>query len=132
MSAQVVYVGQTTVLTGFGRRRTPVVQDVYQLSITNNTTGVYFVVPTSYTTVAPAERSSAEWIVEAPSSGKILPLANFGTVNFSACNATGLIYGSGSITNWPADPLTMVDPSGGTATPSKLSADGTAFSVTFK
>jgi hypothetical protein len=46
----------------------------------------------SYTTTqsAPqAARSSAEWIVEAPSSGRgVLPLANFGTVTFSNAYAT--------------------------------------------
>jgi hypothetical protein len=43
-----------------------------------------------------AKRSSAEWIIEAPSSGGILPLANFGTVDFgqhythisATCDAT--------------------------------------------
>src|SRR3989442_12102974 len=36
-----------------------------------------------------AQRSSAEWIAEAPSSsGGVLPLADFGTVSFSADTAT--------------------------------------------
>jgi hypothetical protein len=39
-----------------------------------------------------ASQSSAEWVVEAPSSFNVLPLANFGTVNFS--NAYATISGS--------------------------------------
>jgi hypothetical protein len=36
-----------------------------------------------------AQRSSAEWIIEAPSNGySILPLANFGTASFSEASAT--------------------------------------------
>ncbi len=35
-----------------------------------------------------AQTSSAEWIVEAPSSSNVLPMANFGTVNFSNAYAT--------------------------------------------
>ncbi len=43
--------------------------------------------------ISGAQRSSAEWVVEAPSSFsshkiKILPLANFGTVNFTGAYAT--------------------------------------------
>lgn len=132
ISAQVLYVGQTTVQTGAGKHKGTSLQSVFQLSITNNTQGVYYVVPSSYTTTGSAEFSSAEWIVEAPSTGKILPLANYSPIYFSNCYATGALRGSGSITNWPYDPLTMVDPSGGTSTPSALSADGTAFSTTYK
>jgi len=72
-----------------------------------------------------ARLGSAEWIAEAPSSGGVLPLANFGTVNFSACSTNfGNISGSGTV-----DAITMVTP-GGTvkAQPSNLSG-GSAFSV---
>jgi len=129
ISAQVVYLGQTTVQTGVGRHKGTALQDVFQLTIINNTRKQSYTVPTSYTTTSTMDRSSAEWIVEAPSSGKILPLANFSPVNFSECYATGLIR-SGAISDWAYDPLTMVDPSGGEAAPSALSDDGTAFSVT--
>jgi hypothetical protein len=41
------------------------------------------------TSTATASEMSAEWIVEAPSSGnQILPLADFGTVGFAGCKAT--------------------------------------------
>lgn len=129
ISAQVVYLGQTTVTTGVGRHKGTALQDVYQLTIINNTRNIAYTVPTSYTTISPADRSSAEWILEAPSSGKILPLANFSPVNFSQCNATG-VSRAGSISNWAYDPLIMMDPSGGEADPSALSDDGSAFSVT--
>ncbi len=108
---------------------------VFQLTLVNTTRKVSFAVPTSYTTSATAARSSAEWVTEAPSTAtrrgalEILPLANFGTVNFSGCEAIG---GSGvldPISAWSADPLTMVDPSGGGAVPSSLTSGGTAFSV---
>ena len=75
--------------------------------------------------------TSAEWIAEAPSSGKVLPLANFGTVNFSGASAIGA-GSSGSISHFTYDPITMVDSSGATkATPSGLGGGGSSFSVTW-
>ena len=108
--------------------------NVFLLIIKNLTHNVSYTVPTSYTTTTSTmARSSAEWIVEAPSSRRgILPLADFGTVNFSGCYATGANKGTGSISLWPDDPLTMIDPSGGGAVPSSLSSGGTAFSVTWE
>lgn len=102
----------------------------FLLSITNNTTGQ------SYSTTQKlnnAARSSAEWIVEAPSNGGVLPLANFGTTSFTSCSAT--INGhTGSIgdTAWQYDALDMVT-SGGTtkASTSALKSRGAAFSVTW-
>jgi hypothetical protein len=80
-------------------------------------------------TVSNALRQSAEWIVEAPSLGKVLPLANFGTVTFTGASAT-LSGTTGTISSWPNDPITMVDGKA-TATPSPLSPDGSSFSVTY-
>ncbi len=93
--------------------------------------------------VSGAHRSSAEWIAEAPSSaGGILPLADFGTVNFGAdttgvastCTAT--VGGvSGAIGSFGANvqSITMVTSSNAVkAQPSALSTDGTSFSVTWK
>ncbi len=58
----------------------------FTLSLADVTTGK------SYTTTkaaAGAQRSSAEWVVEAPSSySGILPLANFGTVTLTGAQAT--------------------------------------------
>jgi hypothetical protein len=76
-----------------------------------------------------ARMGSAEWIAEAPSgSGGVLPLANFGTVNFSGCTANGVAIGS----NLNVDEIVM-ETSGGVvkAQPSGLSG-GTAFSVAWK
>src|SRR5262249_4255909 len=52
----------------------------FDLTITNASTNQTF---STTQTSSSASRSSAEWIAEAPSAGTILPLANFGTVNFS-------------------------------------------------
>jgi len=75
--------------------------------------------------------SSAEWIAEAPSSGQVLPLADFGTVTFSGAGATG-DGKTGSITAFTSDPLTMVTSSGQTkAAPGGLNNRGDSFSVTW-
>jgi hypothetical protein len=108
-------------------------ESAFQLTIANLTRRVSYSVPTSYTTVATAERASAEWVVEAPSSRQVLPLADFGTAIFSDCSATST--GSGgkpeAISFWPFDPMTMVDPNGGQSTPSSLAQNGTAFSASW-
>jgi hypothetical protein len=75
--------------------------------------------------------SSAEWVAEAPSSGKVLPLANFGTVNFGNAAATGGGR-TGSISAFTYDPMTMVTSTGQTkAAPSGLGSGGKSFSVTW-
>jgi len=51
----------------------------FTVTLTDTTTGKSFSLSA---TVSAAQRTSAEWIAEAPSSGRILPLANFGTVGF--------------------------------------------------
>jgi hypothetical protein len=100
------------------------------------------------------DTSSAEWIAEAPSqcSGDLssctpLPLADFGTAQFSGASATTTDGHTGSISDsdWSTVAVTL-DPSasssgfgdaqfasysssGGGATPSQLSSDGSSFSV---
>lgn len=100
----------------------------FTLTITNLTSGK------TYTTVqrAKAQRSSAEWIAEAPSSRKgVLPLTNFGTVSFTAAQAT--INGhSGPINDpaWQYDAISMVTSAGSVkAAPSALSPAGSDFDV---
>src|SRR6185312_8402845 len=44
------------------------------------------------------DRSSAEVITEAPSSGSVLPLANFGTINYTASSDNGSSMGTQSPT----------------------------------
>jgi hypothetical protein len=71
-----------------------------------------------------ARLASAEAIVEAPSGGQVLPLANFGTVNFRNVTANNVTMASP-----PAEEISMVSPGGVTkAQPSDLSNKG-GFSV---
>jgi hypothetical protein len=104
---------------------------VFTLAMKDFTTGVVFRTTKSKSTAA---RSSAEWVAEAPSSFTgVLPLANFGTVNFSMASATANGH-TGPINDpaWSNDEITMVT-SGGTvkAQPSGLNGSGDAFSVTW-
>ncbi|MGZ4171056.1 MAG: G1 family glutamic endopeptidase [Solirubrobacteraceae bacterium] len=99
------------------------------------------------------DTSSAEWIAEAPSacSGDLssctpLPLADFGTVQFSGANATTTDGHTGTISdaNWSTAAVTLSPSasqsgfgdaqfasysSSAGATPSSLSSDGSSFSV---
>lgn len=90
-----------------------------------------------------AARTSAEWIAEAPSSGRgILPLADFGTVHFghdatgvaSTNDATvsGTTAAIGSFSS--AVSITMVNQAGtaNKATTSSLTPNGTSFNVTWQ
>jgi hypothetical protein len=99
--------------------------------------------------------SSAEWVAEAPSScGQSasnctpMPLADFGTVQFTNSSATTTDGHTGTISdpNWSATAVTLSPSSGNLgfagydptapsgsagATPSALSSDGSSFSVTW-
>ena len=121
---------------------------VFTLLIIDTSTGAYY---STTGTVSGASETSAEWIAEAPSSNfGVLPLANFGKVNFGSdttgvtatCYATvngdtGSIASFGtavqSITmatetyNFRTHGYTVVPK----ATPSGVSSDGTSFSVTW-
>jgi Peptidase A4 family len=112
----------------------------FTVSIVDETTGG------SYNTsskVAGAQRSSAEWILEAPSpasGGGILPLANFGT-EYLGGDYTGVPSTNYATVNDASAPLgsygasiqsiTMMSSSGGApeAEPSSISSDGTSFYV---
>lgn len=73
-----------------------------------------------------AQLGSAEVIAEAPSNGTVLPLANFGTVNFTNATADNTPIGGEN-----ASALTMVSASDVTeATPSALTGNN-AFTVTW-
>jgi hypothetical protein len=82
--------------------------------------------------------SSAEWIAEAPSacngrSCTPLPLANFGTVSFSAASATAAGHvGTISDAAWTATAVSLVTGRAVAAAPSPLSADGASFAVTWQ
>lgn len=108
--------------------------NVFQLILTNQTRHVYVIIPSSYTKLVGAKRSSAEWIAEAPSLGNsVVPLSNFQTDTFSACSAT--INGkTGPIAspNWQNASITMVGPSYIKAFPSALNAGKNGFTVTWR
>lgn len=94
---------------------------LFILSITNVTKGVAYTVPTKNTKMNNAERESAEWIVEAPWSGGVLPLADFSTASFSNCTATvNGITGAVDNPNWQYDDITMASGSVVKALPSAL------------
>jgi len=93
------------------------------------------------------DTSSAEWIAEAPSacdgsgSCQTLPLADFGTVQFTSATATANGHtGTISDPNWSAQPVQLggsgasdvsygADTGSSGASPSSLSSDGSSFSV---
>jgi hypothetical protein len=119
MGASVIYEGEST----------------FKLTITNYTRGVYFIVPSSYTKSSSALRSSAEWIVEAPSSSTgVLPLADFGTVTLTNCIATiNGFTGAINFHDWVNEPLTMETQTGIIKSlPSTLFNNGTEFSLTWR
>jgi hypothetical protein len=108
-------------------------ESIFTLGITNETWGVYYIVPRFFTMSSTAQRSSAEWIVEAPSTTtEVLPLADFGKVTFNSCSAT-INYKRGPIRDFTYDLLTMETfnrvPK---AVPSRLSSGGSSFTVTWK
>jgi hypothetical protein len=85
----------------------------FTLTLVDTTSGQRF----STTQKLPsAKRASAEVIAEAPWSGGVLPLANFGTVRFTGATANGT--GIGYAPN--LDPITMLNPAGMKATPSNF------------
>ncbi len=83
---------------------------------------------TTTATVPSAQRSSAEWIAEAPSNGRrSLPLADFGTVTFTACSANGQALSADP----NLDAITLTTRQGvALAKPSSISSAGTGFSIT--
>jgi hypothetical protein len=82
---------------------------------------------TTTKTLSGAARSSAEVIIEAPSSSSgILPLANFGTVHLSNSLVNGSAIGNTSPTE-----ITMVNNSGQSKDTVSSLSGGTAFSATW-
>jgi len=102
-------------------------EDSWRISIVNETTGQTFERTEQYD----SSYSSAEWIQEAPSTGRgrLLPLANFGTVSFS--DSWAIKDGQRvSIADSRARPITMIGADNqALAVPSELGEDGVSFSV---
>jgi hypothetical protein len=101
--------------------------DAWLIQFTNNTTGHTYQTTQQYS----SSHSSAEWVEEAPSGGRggVLPLDNFGTIQFSDGSAvkdgqTETIGQTG------ARAITMIgNGNQALAVPSALSDDGASFSV---
>lgn len=94
--------------------------------------------------VAGAKRTSAEWIAEAPYSGGVLPLSNFGKAQFGT-DATGVTHSNvatisgttgaiGSFTSSTIEKINMINNAHThlKAATSPLTPDGTSFNVTWK
>jgi hypothetical protein len=102
--------------------------DQWLIHFVNNTTGQTYDTTQTYT----SSHSSAEWVEEAPSSGGrggVLPLDNFGTIQFSNGSATrdGQVV---NVASSGARAITMIgNNSQALAVPSELGSDGASFSV---
>jgi hypothetical protein len=98
----------------------------WTIDFTNDTSGKTFHATKRYT----SSHSSAEWVVEAPSSGSgILPLDNFGNVSFTDASATKDGQ-SVNLSQMHAQPITMLGNGGQKlAVPSSIGGDGGSFSV---
>jgi len=109
----------------------------FTLKLVNETTGHY----SKHTgQVSGADRTSAEWIAEAPSSNNtLLPLADFGTALFGedhtgirdTCSAK-IGSSTGPVGSFTHNKITMDGSASDKAKPSNLSADGSSFSVTWE
>ena len=97
---------------------------LFALTLADLTTGASF---STNQKLNAAQGASAEVIVEAPSSGGVLPLASFGTAQFTDAVANGQSLGGFA----PLDPLTMVNPYGMKATPSGFDTTLRKFSVSW-
>lgn len=123
LTAAVTYNPGTTTIGRHGRRQTT--PGSFTMTLTNATTGgSYTTTQTSYYT---AQRSSAEVIAEAPYSGGILPLANFGTAGFTTATVNGTPLGSSG----GLQSITMDDPYGMVATPSVFDQTNQNFTDTW-
>jgi hypothetical protein len=103
----------------------PASKGSFTLTLTDATTGTFTTTQKS----RQAKLFSAEVITEAPWSGGVLPLADFGSVSFTNASFDGQ-----PIIGFTNNQITMVTSSGATkATPSALKStkSGSAFSVTW-
>jgi hypothetical protein len=101
--------------------------DQWTIDFTNNTTGQTYQDTEHYV----SSHSSAEWVEEAPSSGRgaLLPLDNFGSIEFSA-GSTVKDGQTVSIAASKARAITMIGAGNqALAVPSSLSDDGTGFTI---
>ena len=106
------------------------------VSLSDQTTGASY---TNTLQMSNPDASSAEWIAEAPSAAdgqgdyQPLPLADFGTINFTGASATAAGHtGSISDSQWTTQAVQLGSSSSAGAQPSALSSDGSSFSVAWE
>ncbi len=92
----------------------------WTLSLADKTTGASWSTTLRYN----SSLASAEWIEEAPYSGGILPLANFGTATFDPGSANGL-----SPNLISSDGIVMANPNGQTSNISVPDSDSDGFNA---
>ena len=98
----------------------------FTLTLTNPRTGTF----TISAKMPSADRSSAEWILEAPWSGGVLPLANFGTALFGPQNTAVTSTNKGPIGSFDNIKIDMVDKKGALkAQTYSLLGDNSSFSI---
>ncbi|MFI5267604.1 MAG: G1 family glutamic endopeptidase [Chloroflexota bacterium] len=99
----------------------------WQIAMKDNTSGQAYNTTRQYA----SSESSAEWVEEAPSSLRsVVPLDNFGAINFSGASATenGKTV---NVSQASGQAITMINGAGqALASPSALGNDGSSFSVT--
>ena len=88
--------------------------DQFQLTLTDNTNGQSYTTLQTSSASSPALRTSAEWVVEAPTplsgSPRFLPLPTFGSVTFTDAQATiGSTSGAIDDPAWQATEINMED-----------------------
>lgn len=104
----------------------------FSLTIANRTKSIKTTI--LRTLANPAQRICAEWIVEAPFLNGILPLGNFGTVNFRGCDVRiSGVQGVIRNPNWQRLAIAMVTPTNIVkASTSRLNTNGNGFKVTWR
>jgi len=102
----------------------------FKLTLTNVTDNVTYSITQK---ASSALRLSAEWVEEAPWSGSVLPLADFGTVSFFNCRAT-MNGHNGAISDsaWQRDAINMQSGSTVKAVTSSLTSNGEGFTVAWE
>ncbi|HSW85903.1 MAG TPA: G1 family glutamic endopeptidase [Rhabdochlamydiaceae bacterium] len=108
--------------------------DYFKMVMFNHTKGVFTTIPASYTTSSGTVRNSAEWVVEAPFSGSILPLSDFRVATLNYCSAIiNGVQGSISDPQWMNDSINMENTDGTVkAVTSDLSKNGNSFFVSWE
>ncbi|MGD0462079.1 MAG: G1 family glutamic endopeptidase [Tepidisphaeraceae bacterium] len=103
----------------------------YYMDVSDQTTGISY--SNTFYTSSNDARSSAEWIAEAPSngSGKIYPLANFGSVTFS--NDVAAMNGGSDEALGALSPneIEMIQSNSVVALPTSLNSTGEAFNINY-